>query len=186
MSSPSSLSDRLVLFAEKYSMVLGVLFIYGYYLFTSLDLFTQHKAKTGFLDLFFQFDSLLLMWGVVYLVVQLQKYRKERREEEDRQRALRAALEHQMLQLASLDKISDTLNDRINNPLSIISLSVSSLREKTSSDSDLAQDVETIEGSLKRIQEVMMNIQAYHTKKIMKLSKESIGVERVEPLIQTS
>jgi len=82
--------------------------------------------------------------------------------------------EHQRLELATLDDVTDLLNDRINNPLSMISLSTSSIRERISGDHTLAVEIDQIETALKRVQEVMMGLQSYHARKIVKLSKESI------------
>jgi hypothetical protein len=178
MSQPSNkIWQKAFPFLEKYSIVLGALCLYAYYLLVSVDLFAQHNVRKSFLDLFFQFDSLLLMWGAIYLVVQLQKYRKARKEEEDRQRQLVKEFEHQRLELATLDDVTDLLNDRINNPLSMISLSTSSIRERISGDHTLAVEIDQIETALKRVQEVMMGLQSYHARKIVKLSKESIKAE---------
>ncbi len=186
MSRPlSKIRQKSGPFLEKYSILLGALFIYGYYLVISVDLFAQRNERKGFLDLFFQFDSLLLMWGIIYLVVQLQKYRKERKEEEERQRNLLKEFEHQRLELATLDDVTDLLNDRINNPLSMISLSTTSIRDRIQGDNVLVQEIEQIESALKRVQEVMMGLQSYHAKKIVKLSKESIRAEEREHVVSS-
>lgn len=173
----SSFLDRTKPFLEKHAILLGALVIYGYYLFVSLDLFSEQKHKTGALDMLFQFDSVLLMWGVVYLVVKLQKYRKENKTEEDRKRALMVDFERRRMELSTLDDITDLLNDRINNPLSVISLSTGSIRERLRGDDELVRDIDRMESALRRVQEVMMGMEAYHAKKIVKLSKKIGGTE---------
>jgi len=167
-------------FMEKYGIVVGALGIYGYYLLVSLNLFSHQKMKGGLLSLFLQFDSLILMWGVMYVVVQLQKYRKEKTDQEKEQQNLYMSYERQRIQLTSLDEITEMLNDKINNPLSIISLSTGSLRRKTERDSELGAYVERIESALKRVQEVMVGVHGYHAKKIVRISKEVIDLERQE------
>jgi len=173
MTSLESKARTQVLgFVEKYSIVIGALLIYGYYLVLTLDLFSWGGEPKELLGLVLQFDSLLLMWGALYVGVQLQKYQKQSREGREYQKTLLMRFQHQQLQLASLDDISDVLNDRINNPLSVISLSAGALRGKTRSDSELDPEVDKIETALKRIQEIMMGIQSYHTKKILNISRE--------------
>jgi len=168
----SRFTGIIVRFIERHTIIVGALVIYAYYLVLTLDLFENQAEKRELLTLFLQFDSLLLMWGVIFVFVQLQKYRKERKDGEHQQRTLLHRFQEQHLQLASLDDISDMLNDRINNPLSVISLSAGSLRGRTNRDSDLAAEVDKIDSALKRVQEVMMGIQSYHTKKIIKLSRQ--------------
>ena len=165
---------------EKYAVLLGAVLIYAYYLVLTLDLFEHHEEKTGFLSMFLQFDSLILMWGVVFVLVQLKKVRTQKKRGEDRKNTLLERFEYQQLQLATLDDISTMLNDRINNPLTVISLSAGSLRERTARDHELAHEVEKIESALKRVQEVMMGIQTYHTKKIIKLSRQLMEEGKAE------
>ena len=167
----NNLVTPVLRFFEKHTIVAGALFVYGYYLLLTLDLFNHQEEKRGLMSLFLQFDSLLLIWGVIFAFVQLQKFRKQREDGEQQQRTLLHRFQEQQLQLASLDDISDMLNDRINNPLSVISLSAGSLRGRTNRDSDLADELDRIESALKRVQEVMMGIQSYHTKKIIKISR---------------
>lgn len=156
---------------DRYTILVGAVLIYAYYLVLTLDLFERHSQKKELLSLFLQFDSLLLMWGVIFVLVQLKKFRQERRAGDEKQKSLLASFQRQQLQLASLDDISDMLNDRINNPLTVISLSAGSLRERTGRDNNLALEIDKIESALKRVQEVMMGIQSYHTKKIVKISR---------------
>jgi hypothetical protein len=164
----------IVGFVQRHTIIVGAVVIYAYYLVLTLDLFEHQSEKSELLSLILQFDSLLLMWGVIFVFVQLQKFRHEKKEGEKHQRTLLHRFQEQQLQLASLDDISDMLNDRINNPLSVISLSAGSLRKRTNRDTVLSDDVDRIESALKRVQEVMMGIQAYHTKKIIKLSREML------------
>ncbi len=182
MKQPTrKLTETLFGFLEKHMIVAGALVIYGYYLVLTLDLFHHQEKKTELLSLFLQFDSLLLMWGVIFVFVQLQKIRKERKEGEHQQRTLLHHFQEQQLQLDSLDDISGMLNDRINNPLSVISMSAGSLRGKSLRGGTLDEEVEKIEGALKRVQEVMMGIEAYHTKKILKLSRHMLQDEDPAP-----
>ena len=170
----SKITATVVQFVERHTIIVGAVVIYAYYLIVTLDLFEHQAEKRELLSLFLQFDSLLLMWGVVFVFVQLQKFRRERQKGDKQQRTLLHRFQEQQLQLASLDDISDMLNDRINNPLSVISLSAGSLRKKTTVDNELARQVDVIESAMKRVQEVMWGIQSYHTKKILKISRQML------------
>ncbi len=54
-----------------------------------------------------------------------------------------------------IGEIPRDLNDTINNPLSIISVSTDSLREKFSNDTEVADYLGRIEAAMKRIREVI-------------------------------
>ena len=183
----SKIRATVVQFVERHTIIVGAVVIYAYYLIVTLDLFEHQAEKRELLSLFLQFDSLLLMWGVVFVFVQLQKFRREREVGEKQQKTLLHRFQEQQLQLASLDDISDMLNDRINNPLSVISLSAGSLRKRTIIESELAHQVDVIESSMKRVQEVMWGIQSYHTKKILKISKQMLDEDETpKPGIESS
>ncbi|MDH4069178.1 MAG: hypothetical protein OEV30_02020 [Ignavibacteria bacterium] len=165
------LSGFAKLVLDKYTILVGAILIYAYYLVLALDLFERHEQKRELLSLFLQFDSLILMWGVIFVLVQLKKIKQVKKDGEEKQKALLASFQRQHLQLASLDDISEMLNDRINNPLTVISLCAGSLRKRTGRNDDMGDEIDKIEGGLKRVQEVMMGIQSYHTKKIVKISR---------------
>ena len=175
-----NITGVVVRFVERHAIIVGAVVIYAYYLILTLDLFEHQSEKRELLSLFLQFDSLLLMWGVIVVFVQLQKFRKERKEGEKHQRTMLHRFQEQQLQLVSLDDISDMLNDRINNPLSVISISAGSLRGRTVHDNALSAEIDKIEGSLKRVHEVMMGIQSYHTKKIIKLSRQMLDEDSAQ------
>jgi hypothetical protein len=173
--------SSLLRLVEGYPVVLGALVIYGYYLVISLDFFSRHREKTGLLAMFLQFDSLILLWGVVFALVELQKFHKEKKAQEQWHRDLYSAFERQRIALTSLDQICEMVNDRINNPLSIISLSASSLRRHWQTDDGLVHEIEKMEGGIKRVQEIMIGLESYHAKKIVKLSKGIMNDSLAEP-----
>ena len=67
-------------FLEKYFILVAAVVIYSYYLFTSINLMEHGSSKKGFFDYVLQFDSLILMWVIAAVFVQLQKFRREKRE----------------------------------------------------------------------------------------------------------
>ena len=73
---------KIVSFVDKYSILVAAIVIYGYYLITSIDLIKNNGGQKGFLDYLLQFDSLILLWVIGVVFIQLQKYRKQRKEED--------------------------------------------------------------------------------------------------------
>ena len=73
---------KIVSFLDKYSILVAAIAIYGYYLTTSIDLIKNNGGQKGILDYLLQFDSLILLWVIAVVLIQLQEYRKQRKEED--------------------------------------------------------------------------------------------------------
>jgi signal transduction histidine kinase len=158
---------KTVPFFEKNSILVAAFVIYSYYLLTSIDIITHPDQKAGLLGYIFQFDTLIVLWILAAVVVQLQKYRRKLKEEEEFKKSIIQEHERERVQLRLLDDITRDLNDTINNPLAIISVSADSLREKFSSDKEVADYLDRIEAAMKRIREVIGDFKSYQTKKIV-------------------
>jgi signal transduction histidine kinase len=154
-------------FLEKNSILVAAFVIYSYYLLTSIDIITHPGQKAGLINYIFQFDTLIVLWILAAVVVQLQKYRRKLKEEEDFKKSIIQEHEREKVQLRLLDEITRDLNDTINNPLAIISVSTDSLRDKFSSDKEVADYLDRIETAMKRIREVIGDFKVYQTKKIV-------------------
>jgi len=92
---------RIRSFIEKYFILIAAVVIYGYYLLTSINLMEHSDSKKGLLDYVLQFDSLILMWVIAAVFVQLQKYRRERREEAEYRQKIQLEFERQRIHLQS-------------------------------------------------------------------------------------
>lgn len=166
MSSPSDIRSTSARILERYGILIAGLLIFVYYLWSAIDLFEgPRRDLQGYL---FQFDTLIVLWLLLVVLAKLHEYRKRQKEEAERNRRIAQEHERQKMRLDLLDEVSEQLTDAINNPLSIISLSAGSLRERFSSDADVTAFLDRIDGALRRLREVMVDFQQYQTRKIMK------------------
>jgi signal transduction histidine kinase len=141
--------------------------IYGYYLVTSLDLFQQGGTKRSFLDYVLQFDSLILLWIIAAVVIQLQRYRKQQREELDYRRKIHLEFEKQRIHLQLLDEITTLLQDNVNNPLAQMSITSHNLRKKFPEDNEIMSYLDRIDSSLQRIHATINDIKAFQSQKVI-------------------
>ncbi len=154
-------------FLERYGVTIAGIVIFLYYLGATLDLFLYPHARRDFLGYFFQFSSVVLLWGLVCLAARILEYRRKQREEQEKNRALLQEYERRKMQLEVLDEMSDLLNDTVNNPLAVISLSASSIRERFEPDSEMLNYLDSIDSALKRVREVLADFKSYHATKIV-------------------
>jgi signal transduction histidine kinase len=148
-------------------MLLSGILILLYYAWVAMDFMTNPNARRDFLGSFFQFSSVVMLWGLVYLGAKLFDYRKKKEEEEKKKLALVQEYERRMMQLELLDEIADLVNDAVNNPLAVISLSVSSIRERFEPDSEILAYLDGIEGALHRVREVLAGYKSYQSSRIV-------------------
>lgn len=154
-------------FLEKYSILVAAVVIYGYYLLTSIDLMENSATKKGFLDYLLQFDSLILMWVIAAVFIRLQKYRKEKKEEETYRSKIQSEFERQRIHLQLLDEITALLQDNVNNPLAVISITSHTIRRKFENDDEILGWLDRIDSSLQRVHATINDIKAYQTQKIV-------------------
>ncbi len=161
---------KIVPFLDKYSILVAAVVIYGYYLITSIDLIKNNGGQKGFLDYLLQFDSLILLWVIAVVFIQLQKYRKQRKEEDEYRRKIQSEFERQRLHFQVLDEVTALLQDNVNNPLAIISVTSHSIRRKFEGDEEILTWLDRIDASLQRIHTTINDIKAYQTQKIVEES----------------
>lgn len=154
-------------FLEKYFILVAAVIIYGYYLITSINLMEQGNTKKGFLDYVLQFDSLILMWVIAAVFVQLQKFRKEKSEQETYRQRIQLEFERQRIHLQLLDEITALLQDNVNNPLAVISITSHTIRRKFENDDEILGWLDRIDASLQRVHATINDIKAYQTQKIV-------------------
>jgi signal transduction histidine kinase len=155
-------------FLDRYSILVAAVVIYGYYLLTSIDLFKHSDAKRGFLDYVMQFDSLILLWVIAAVIIQLQKYRKERKDQAEYREKVQLEFERQRIHLQLLDEITALLQDNVNNPLAVISITSHTIRRKFEDDEEILTWLDRIDASLQRVHATINDIKSYQTEKIVK------------------
>ncbi|HCV43102.1 MAG TPA: hypothetical protein DGH68_06430 [Bacteroidetes bacterium] len=155
-------------FLEKYFILVAAVVIYSYYLLTSINLIENSSTKRGFLDYLLQFDSLILMWVIAAVFIQLQKYRREKKEEQDYRQKIQFEFDRQRIHLQLLDEITSLLQDNVNNPLAVISITSHTIRRKFENDDEILGWLDRIDASLQRVHATINDIKAYQTQKIVK------------------
>jgi signal transduction histidine kinase len=168
MPLPASLHKRILGILDRYGIVLAGLLIFAYYLWSAIDLFKSADRIKGFDGYFFQFDTLIVLWLLLVVLAKLHEYKKKQKEELETNRKIALEHEKQKMRLELLDDVSAHLTDAINNPLSIISLSAGSLRERFTSDHEIVSFLDRIEGALRRLREVLVDFQRFQTRKIVR------------------
>lgn len=158
---------RIVGILDKYSILVSALVIYSYFLLTSIDLMEHARTKKTILDFVFQFDSLILMWVIAFVVVQLQKYRRLNSEQELTQRKLHAEMEQQRAKLHLLDEVTLLFQESISKPIAVVSTTTQNIRQKFEEDAETRSWVDHIDFAMARVSSTVNDIKAYETKKIV-------------------
>jgi signal transduction histidine kinase len=89
--------------------------------------------------------------------------------------------DRQRTKLQVLDEITSLLQDNINNPLAIISVSSQNLHRKHEGDSDTVSWLDRIDSSLQRVHTTINDIKAYQTQKIVQESMAMVDGVKQEP-----
>lgn len=160
---------------NDYMVVVSAVVIYLYYLLASIDLFGHADEKQSFFDYVLHFDSLIWMWMVTAALLQIQKYRKHQREQDEHRQLYQNELERQQIQNEFLDEVTALLQDNINNPLAIISLKTHELRRKFENDEEMIRWIENIEGATKRIEQTIRDLKGYQSQKMIQATAERIS-----------
>ncbi len=168
MLSPSKFRTKAQGLNERYGALLAGILILAYYLWAAIDLFMNPNARRDFTGYFFQFGSVVMLWGIVFLGAKVFDYKKKQKEEQERNRAIAQEYERRKMQLEVLDEVSLLLNDTVNNPLAVISLSASTIRSRFEPDGEILAYLDRIDGALARVREVLANFKAHQTTKIVK------------------
>lgn len=169
----TAIRRKVFLFMENHAILLSAVAIFGYYLLTTVDLFKHSAVKKNFLDYVLQFDSVILMWVLAVVLTQLQKYRGYRREQEEYRKKIEHEFERQRMHLQLLDEITALLQDNVNNPLAVISITTHNIRRRFETDAEILAWLDRIDASLKRVHAVVNDIKSFQTQKIVQESLKS-------------
>lgn len=169
-------------YADRYPIMLAGILIYLYYLLTSVDLFQHPNKDISFLDYLLQYDSIFIMWIAAAALIQLRKSRKLHQQEEKRRKDMEYALNRQEVYESIVSEITSVLQDNVNNPLAIISVTSREFRRKFEKDPEVIRGLDRIEGAIQRIHHTIRDIQAYESRKIMEATRSALieGAPEIE------
>lgn len=153
--------------AEKYPAIVAAVIIYCYYLFSSVELF-ERKHREGVMDYVFQYDSLFFMWIAAAAFLQVIKIRRQQQLDQARRHEIERTLDRQQIHETLLTDITMLLQDNVNNPLAVISVTTREIRRKFEGDIEILKWLDRIESSIQRIHNTIRDLQSYESNKIMK------------------
>jgi signal transduction histidine kinase len=160
---------------RTYPAVVAGLVIYGYYFFTTLFIFQKYEAETpGFFDYVFQYDSLLLLWLIAYIMIRSHQFKVQYMKEKTSSAVVLTEIERAQLASAILQRVVTQLEDRINNPLSVISSYTQQLRNTFSKDSDVVKKINHIDAMLQRIHNSIKDVAVYQTQSLLDNLQQSV------------
>ncbi len=162
-----SLWERILVLLDRYSILVAAFVIYSYFLLTSINLMEHAKTKRTFIDFVLQFDSLILLWIIAFVVVQLQKYRKLTSEHEVQSRQMQLELEGQRAKLRLLDEVTILFQQSLDKPLAVVSTTTQNLRKKFGQDAEARSWVDHIDFAMARVTATASDIKSYETQKIV-------------------
>lgn len=159
---------RALQWINKYPLVFSVLGIYGYYLFTTLNFFKKSEVThLTLLDFILQYDSLIWMWLVVYVVSRAQGLKQKYEADGVNKNHLLSEVEKSAVASSVLQSVIRHLQDAINNPLAIIGSMTEELRKHNSSDLHVSRQFDQIEESLHRIHNAIKDVEVYESTQLL-------------------
>jgi signal transduction histidine kinase len=163
---------KIRMLVDRYPIIVAAAVIYLYYLLTSFNLFQHHGEKHSILDYVMEFDSLFFLWLAAAALLQVQRIRKAYRREEEQRRKVERVLDRQQIYNTLVKDITMLLQDNVNNPLAIISVTTQEIRRRFEKDSEIVRWLDRIDGAMKRIHNTIRDLQAYEAHKLIESSTE--------------
>lgn len=160
------------MFVERYPVIIAAVVIYLYYLLTSVNLFQSPGEKRSVLDYVLRFDSLFFLWLAAAALLQVQKMRTAYKREEEHRRKIERVLDRQQMYNQLVKDITTLLQDNVNNPLAIISVTTQEIRRRFETDAEILRWLDRIDGAMKRIHNTIRDLQAYEAQKLIDSSSE--------------
>jgi signal transduction histidine kinase len=155
---------------ETYPVVIAGVIIYLYYLLTSVNFFKHSHANESWLDYIMQFDSLIFLWAAAAALIQVQRFRKSYKKEQEHRRKMERVLDRQQIYSQLATDITMLLQDNVNNPLAIIGVTTQEIRRRFQEDTEILRWLDRIDGAMQRIHHTIRDLQAYETQKMIDAS----------------
>jgi len=143
-------------FCIKYPAVLSGLFIYSYLLFCIIHYFIRVKYITIHTSLFIEniidsFDAFPFMWLLAVALVKVIDIRTKLHESEEQRLIAEREMQLQQTQLKTLHEVTRGIQHHINNPLSIIVLTLGSAHKAAVGNLKIMRQLDTIGEEVNRI-----------------------------------
>jgi signal transduction histidine kinase len=164
--------NKIKTIVDKYPVIVAAVIIYLYYLMASLNLFSKPKNSQTFLDYVMEFDSLFFLWLAAAALIQVQRIRKAFKNEESQRRNIERALDRQQIYSTLVNDITMLLQDNVNNPLAIISVTTQEIRRRFETDPEIIRYLDRIDGAMKRIHNTIRDIQSFEAQKLIESTKD--------------
>jgi signal transduction histidine kinase len=170
----------IVSIIDRYPIIVAAVVIYLYYLFTTLNLFAHKTERHSVFDYIMEFDSLFFLWIAAAALLQVQRIRKAYKKEEEGRRKVERVLDRQQIYNALVTDITQLLQDNVNNPLAIISVTTQEIRRRFEQDTEILRWLDRIDAAMKRIHNTIRDLQAYEAQKMIESSSEILKTEAAE------
>jgi signal transduction histidine kinase len=165
---------------ERYPVIVAAVVIYLYYLLTSFSLFQHTGQEQSILDYVMRFSSLFFLWLLAAALIQVQRIRKSYRDEEEKRRRVERVLDRQAVYNTLVKDITMLLQDNVNNPLAIISVTTQEIRRRFEEDQEILRWLDRIDGAMNRIHNTIRDLQAYEAQKLIESSNEVFQATKKE------
>jgi signal transduction histidine kinase len=161
-------------FATRYPALFSGIIIYSYLLYSIIHfLLKTQSANPTFYDMLDTFDALPFMWLLSVALVKIIDVRAQLHESETQRILAQKQIELKQTQLTTLHEVVNSLQHHINNPLAIISLTLSTARRHTKDNPALTKQIDTIEEPTQRIVRSMKEF----------FESKSYQTEQVDPVV---
>jgi len=165
-------------FVEKYPVLVAAIIIYLYYLLTSVSFFSQETKKYSILDYIMEFDSLFFLWLAAAALLQVQRVRREYRQEEEKRRKVERVLDRQQIYNTLIKDVTMLLQDNVNNPLAVIAVTTQEIRKRFETDQEIVRWLDRIDGAMKRIHNTIRDLQSYEAQKLIESASEVLEEQK--------
>jgi hypothetical protein len=88
-------------------------------------------------------------------------------------------LDKQQIYSALVNDITSMLQDSVNNPLALISVTTQEMRRRFETDPEIMRWLDRIDGAMQRIHHSVRDLQAYEAQKLIESSQEVIEAQRL-------
>ncbi len=158
----------LKIFLEKYPVIIAALIIYGYYLGTTLNFFQRSDVtEMRFVDFIFQYDSLIFLWIIAYIFIRAENLRREYLKDKQTMKSYLTEAEKSKIASGVVAGVIRQIEDRVNNPLTVIAAYTDEIRHKLSGENEIEKKLDHIDLLLQRIHISIKDVSVYQTQTLL-------------------